>query len=235
MEVLSWGVCTHGETGHGLLPEAKVEEPTPVEELSGKRILQISSMNYHSLALTEEGEVFAWGHNGWRQCGSNGSGSDGLMNVMVSPPEAVPIPLKDPKAHVVQAECGGYHCLVLASDGTVYSWGRNTFGQLGLGHTNLPDTPQLVRALVGRPVAYVKAGRSFSVALTEEGEVLCWGLGMHGQLGTGSLANGLFPARVGGPLAALPVLRGQCGNRHCCALAESGDVYYWGQSYDTKE
>eukprot|EP00668_Euglena_longa_P032098 GGOE01041385.1.p1 GENE.GGOE01041385.1~~GGOE01041385.1.p1 ORF type:complete len:562 (-),score=144.02 GGOE01041385.1:105-1790(-) len=197
-----------------------LQEPQVLEPLVGKDIVSISSCNYHNLALSSAGVLWAWGKNTWGQCGT---GSD---NVAVLP-TVVEFDGDEPVV-VEQAECGGYHSIVLSSAGDVYTWGRNTFGQLGAGNLTQYNRPILVETLRGKGVTQVRAGRSFSLALDEKGLVYSWGLGVHGQLGHGNAVNYGTPkiiATLSGLSCALLV----CGNRHCCAMTDDGEVYFWGQ------
>lgn len=65
--------------------------------------------------------------------------------------------------------------MYIVSDGKIFSWGDNKFGQLGLGHTLQQDTPQLIASLKGIPVAQVVCGGSHSFLLSKSGALFGWG------------------------------------------------------------
>lgn len=221
LDVLSWGCNAEGEAGHPGGP-SEVPEPRVLEVLRGAGIVAIASANYHTLALSRDGNVWAWGKNGWGQCGV-----DSVTATVL--PTLVKFPSTDRGPVVItQVACGGYHSLALSAAGPVYAWGRNTFGQLGIGSTAQLAAPASIDELTDKGIVQVRAGRSFSVALDERGQVYSWGLGVHGQLGHGNNNNLVLPTVIAS-LAASSFALLQCGNRHCCALRDDGDVFLWGQ------
>jgi alpha-tubulin suppressor-like RCC1 family protein len=140
---------------------------------------QSGEMN--SLALKSDGTVWAWGTNGYGMLG-DGSIIDRLL----------PVQVKDTAgtgylSGIVAIAAGDDQSLALKSDGTVWAWGQNTYGQLGDGTTINMLTP--VRVVGINSVASVSAGNSFSVALKYDGTVWTWGLNDQGQLGTGNTTN----------------------------------------------
>jgi alpha-tubulin suppressor-like RCC1 family protein len=79
----------------------------------------------------------------------------------------------------VTAICGGeVHTIALDSDGAVWSWGRNYYGQLGAGDKYDSKTPMKVSVLTD--VTAVAAGRGHSIVLKSDGKVWCWGLNIAG-------------------------------------------------------
>uniref|UniRef100_A0A8D0YU00 Uncharacterized protein n=1 Tax=Sus scrofa TaxID=9823 RepID=A0A8D0YU00_PIG len=84
---------------------------------------------------------------------------------------------------IIQVSCGHYHSLALSEDGQVFSWGKNSDGQLGLGK-EVPSqaSPQRVRSLEGIPLAQVAAGGAHSFALSLPGTSFGWGSNRAGQL-----------------------------------------------------
>ncbi|KAM7295512.1 uncharacterized protein ISCGN_025012 [Ixodes scapularis] len=82
---------------------------------------------------------------------------------------------------IAQIACGSNHAAIVTKEGQVYTWGRNTEGQLGLGHRKDQKSPQLVASL-GK-VVQVCCGRDFTVALDAQGKVWAWGQNDAGQLG----------------------------------------------------
>jgi E3 ubiquitin-protein ligase HERC4 len=95
---------------------------------------------------------------------------------------------------VLSIATGGHHCLALCEGGCVYSWGDNSHGQLGLGHSTNISAPALIRALTLRAtldkmvVEEVVTGVEHSMARTACGVVFSWGGNVTGQLGRDSCA-----------------------------------------------
>ena len=93
---------------------------------------------------------------------------------------------------------GGWrHTAAVTSDGRLFSWGWNRFGQLGLGHLVDMHKPTLVSpTLVPGAVAMVACGWRHTVAATESGAVYAWGRGVNGQLGLGINEDVYAPAQL---------------------------------------
>jgi alpha-tubulin suppressor-like RCC1 family protein len=74
----------------------------------------------HSLALTKEGQLFSWGNNSYGQLGRSTTSSSPLL-----------VSFPDPNTRVVQVACGAFYSAALTDDGSVYTWGSNSYRQLG--------------------------------------------------------------------------------------------------------
>ncbi|KAK3841124.1 MAG: regulator of chromosome condensation 1/beta-lactamase-inhibitor protein II [Linnemannia gamsii] len=88
----------------------------------------------------------------------------------------------------VRVWAGEAHFLALDQDGTLHSWGSGRHGQLGHGDLVSKLFPEPIEALEGIRIADAACGASFSVALSETGDVYTFGLNDHGQLGIGNAA-----------------------------------------------
>ncbi|XP_023667236.1 RCC1 and BTB domain-containing protein 1-like isoform X2 [Paramormyrops kingsleyae] len=194
--------------------------PKKVECLTGKRVLSFSfGSGPHIMLATEEGELFAWGHNGYNQLG-NGTTNQSMVPILLS------ANFLDKK--VVEVACGSHHSLARTCEGEVYAWGFNNCGQVGSGSTANQPTPRKVSScLQNRVVISIACGQSSSMAVLDNGEVCGWGYSGNGQLGLGNNANQLSPCR----LAALQnfcVIQVAFGNAHTMALTDGGLLYAWG-------
>ncbi|MDZ7815310.1 MAG: hypothetical protein U5N86_04665 [Planctomycetota bacterium] len=124
--------------------------------------------------------------------------------------------------------CGISHSLALYSDGSVYAWGRNDDGQLGLGDEVDRDTPTLVGALSDKDVISLTAGTDHSFALCSDGSVYAWGYNGQGQLGLGDNVDRDIPTLVGLlPIMDVISLAAQV-LLHSLAPCSDGSVYAWG-------
>jgi hypothetical protein len=112
---------------------------------------------------------------------------------------------------------------VVAGGGQVWTWGENTYGQLGTRNYADSATPVQVSNLSG--VTQVAAGEDHTVALTGEGQVWAWGLNMDGQLGNGATTESSTPVQVAGPANPTQIAG---GDYHTVALANDGKVWVWG-------
>ncbi|KAM4031948.1 RCC1 and BTB domain-containing protein 1-like [Anomaloglossus baeobatrachus] len=161
--------------------------PRRLDILCGKKITGISyGSGPHVLVCTEDGELYAWGHNGYNQLG-NGNTVQGTVPIQIC------VELKK----VMQVACGSHHSMVLTSEGEVFAWGYNNCGQIGSGTTANQPTPRRVCAqLQTKVVIAIAAGPTCSMAITDNGQVYGWGYNGTGQLGVGGTGNQLIPCKV---------------------------------------
>ncbi|WP_253908853.1 RCC1 domain-containing protein [Corallococcus exiguus] len=165
----------------------------------------------HTVALKQDGTVWAWGRNADGQLG------DGTTTARPTPAQALGV------TGVTALVAGGYHTVALKQDGTVWAWGRNAEGQLGDGTTTARSTPVQVQGLTG--VAVVVAGGYHTLALKQDGTVWAWGHNAAGQLGDGTWVNRLTPVQLQGLSGAAALV---AGVYHTVALKQDGTVWAWG-------
>jgi alpha-tubulin suppressor-like RCC1 family protein len=124
----------------------------------------------------------------------------------------------------VKLSSGLYHSLALASDGSVYAWGYNGYGQLGNGSTITSTIPVQVSIPAGVSFQSIAAGYDHSLAVATDGSVYAWGNNSHGQLGDGSTTTRLTPVQATIPTGVI-VQSIAAGYHHSLALATDGSVY----------
>jgi alpha-tubulin suppressor-like RCC1 family protein len=229
--VYAWGNNDRGQLGDS----TPGSNSTPVKVgglLSGITVTAIAAGELHSLALSSDGNVYAWGNNDRGQLGDD--------TTTFSPtPVKVGGLLSGIKVTALTA--GSYYSLAAGSDGNVYAWGDNPNGQLGDGTTTGSPTPVKVTGLFsGVTVTALAAGRSHSLALRSDGSVYAWGDNMDGQLGDNTTqprstaAPVCAPGRAGcatDPTARLTgVTAIAAGGYHSLAAGSDGTVYAWGNN-----
>lgn len=127
---------------------------------------------------------------------------------------------------VVAIAGGGYHSLALKSDGTVWAWGWNAYGQLGNGTTTNSSVPVQVSGL-GNASSIASGPASFhSLVVRSDGTVWAWGTNFWGQLGNGSTTNSSIPVQVSGLTNTSSIAAG--GNGYGLALQSDGTAWAWG-------
>uniref|UniRef100_A0A672ZGY1 Regulator of chromosome condensation (RCC1) and BTB (POZ) domain containing protein 1 n=1 Tax=Sphaeramia orbicularis TaxID=375764 RepID=A0A672ZGY1_9TELE len=196
--------------------------PKELDLLRGKKVVGLSyGCGPHVLLVTADGQLFAWGHNGYGQLG-NGTTNQGMSPVLLSGN------LLSKK--VQEVACGSHHSMALTQDGEVFAWGYNNCGQIGSGSTaNQPYPKKVGSFLLGKTTVGIACGQSSSMALLSNGEVYGWGYNGNGHLGIGNNANQLTPCRVT-TLQGLCIQQIVSGWGHCLALTDEGLLYAWGSN-----
>ena len=233
--IYTWGRNEYGQLGNGVtatnspVPVAVKTAGTPME---GKTITQLSAKVWYALALASDGTVYSWGFNSWGQLGNGTSGAANNASAPVAVKTAgTPMEGKT----IVQVAAGATHSLALATDGTIYAWGKNEYGQLGNDSTTNSPVPVAVKTagtpMDGKTIIQIHAGYEHSLALASDGTVYAWGRNNSGQLGKNDATDAHIPAAVqtlGTPMAGKVIVQLAAGNSQSMALASDGTVYTWG-------
>eukprot|EP01116_Phalansterium_solitarium_P024468 TRINITY_DN898_c0_g1_i9.p1 TRINITY_DN898_c0_g1~~TRINITY_DN898_c0_g1_i9.p1 ORF type:complete len:247 (-),score=32.91 TRINITY_DN898_c0_g1_i9:450-1190(-) len=168
----------------------------------------------------------AWGYNGYGQLGVGqlGLGHDNHMNTpqtvaMLSSMNTPQLVAALSGKKVVAIAAGSSHSLVLLASGKVMAWGYNGLGQLGLGHDNNMNTPQLVAMLSDKKVVAIAAGLHHSLVLLASGK--------QGQLGL-EHKNHMNTPQLVTTLSGKKVVAIAAGEFHSLVLLASGEVMAWG-------
>ncbi|WPB74364.1 RCC1 repeat-containing protein [Archangium violaceum] len=208
--VWGWGDTSDGQFG----PQLPTASPVRVEGLSG--MVAVTAGPTFSMALREDGTVWGLGRNGYGQLGwPNDFG-------IHTAPRQVP-----DLTGVVTLSAGDAHVLALREDGTVWAWGSNSRGQLGV-ETSLTSryTPAPVPGLTD--VVAISAGQSSNLALRRDGTVWGWGDNSLGQLGDGTRLSRYTPA----PVAGLTDVVGLMSTSYGTSLVVRRDGTVWGFGYN---
>jgi alpha-tubulin suppressor-like RCC1 family protein len=207
-----------------------------LESIEEPRHKFIAAGGDHSLAVTCSGQVYAWGGNTSWQCGQ---GEDDLEDYGDCSPNPVhtgydvPIPVNT--ANAVEVVGGGFHSMVLMNwGGSVYAWGSNSDGQLGIGRDY--DYTCIPRGVMAN-VTKLAAGLNHSLAVVEEygrRSLWAWGANGRGQLGIGTKDDHTVPYQVLGPHDGgedylTDVVDVAAGDHHTLAVKGNGTVYAWGE------
>ncbi len=163
-----WGVLGNRKNDSNLEYE-KIYKPELNEYLINKQIIDICCGYSHSLVLTNSGEVYAWGWNVWGQIGNGRSGEN----------ECQLIPIKVNgfnNEKVVMISYGFWYSTALTESGRVFSWGNNSYGQLGL---NTPDDciekPSVMLLSNELSIKKISCGRNHCLLLTSDENIYWFG------------------------------------------------------------
>ncbi|GIG35289.1 RCC1 domain-containing protein [Cellulomonas pakistanensis] len=194
-----------------------------IEATDPPAFVQVSTGDAHTLAVTADGVVHAWGTGGLGQLGLG----DVTEALEPTPIDRAAFDGDD----VVEVAAGADHSIARTRGGAVYTWGGNWYGQLGLGPgagLGGSATPARVALPAGAgAVVQVDAGQHFAVAVSETG-VYTWGRGQFGRLGTGSLDDVRTPTLVAEQLGGSPVAQVSAGRATVIARTASGVAWAWG-------
>lgn len=199
---------------------------------SGVTITKVAAGQWHTLFLASDGSVWA--------CGLNLQGQVGLDPAQSGPRVTIATRVEGISGEVTDIAAGYYHSLVRTSDGSLWAWGSNTYGELGI-ETNQQSSfrPVRIQTEAGTPltgVSHIAGGASFTLACMDDSSVLAWGNNMAGQLGVDIGDHSCHPVNVKAPLGVLGYLTGikdvAAGAGHSLALTEEGCVFSWGSNSD---
>ena len=121
--------------------------------------------------------------------------------------------------------CGQYHTITFSDDGTVYSFGRNEEGSLGLGTKKNVSLPTPIPNL--SKIFLVSCGWNFTVCVDNERFIWSFGGNSDGQLGTGNRANFDVPQKI---LNIPPVLSVSCGSGHTLIITTDSNLWSFGRN-----
>jgi len=188
-----WSHSRYGQLNDTLATKAMI--PVAVDSnglLKNKTVLAIDSGDVSSCLIASDYQVYCWGYNNFGELGNN-STNNSLSAVAVDTSGV----LKAKK--ITSIAVGGFHACALASDGTVYCWGKNNHGQLGDGSKNdslVPVAVDVSGVLTGKELISITAYSNHTCALSSDGDAYCWGENDDGELGNNSNEDSNIPVAV---------------------------------------
>ena len=165
-KVFAWGKGEDGTLGLG--DRSTVLTPRLVEAVLRQPIAEMTCRGAHVLALTEKGQLWAWGRNEDGQLGTRRTVQAPREHTHHATPERVAALMGVAVRHVA---CGRCHSLALDEGGRLYSWGGNDDGALGHGDTLSRPSPTVVRAFATQTVLALACGSRHTLALVRDATV----------------------------------------------------------------
>jgi alpha-tubulin suppressor-like RCC1 family protein len=232
--VWTWGANASGQLGIGSTDSSTHAAPVQVKLNSTTFLTGMSLAGAgasHSLAVRKsDGSVFGWGSNSAGQLGDNST------TTKTYPVQAKTTASGNPVlTGIIDIAGGSTHTLALKADGTVWTWGSNSSGQLGDGSTKSRQLAAQVKTasstFLGGIIA-IAAGDNFCAALRSDGTVWAWGDNGSGQIGVGSTHTQKYAVQVtlSGGAALSGIADFACGSSHVIALKTDGAVWSWGNN-----
>lgn len=187
--------------------------------LRGQQAVRSACGFYHTLTLTDAGQLYSYG---WGAYGQLGHGNEKDQKV---PRLIAALKLKP----VAQMSCGYYHSACCTDDGMLYTWGCGEDGQLGHGDVLNSIVPRMVKALRDKITVQIQCGYYHTLAIPDTWELYTWGWGENGRLGHGNTKSALKPKRVEALVRAKArVVAAAGGLGHSACITADGGLHVWG-------
>ena len=206
-----WGYNNYGQLGDGTTTNSSV----PIKIMDN--VSSVSLGEYHSAAITTDGSLYMWGRNNYGQLG-NGKSNEYAYVYDPEIDSALPIKIMD---NVFSVNLGDDYSAAITTDGSLYTWGRNNYGQLGDGATTNSSVPIKIMD----NISSIDFGHYMSAAITTDGSLYTWGRGFYGQLGNGTEENSLTPIKIMDNVIDVDI-----GFGHTGAITTGGSLYMWGKN-----
>lgn len=171
----------------------------------------------HTVALKADGTVWSWGY-----------GADGQMGNNTLYPSPCLSPVQADITDVKYIAVGNANTFAIKTDGTLWAWGFNGNGELGLGDTASRSVPTQVTGLAG-VIQVAGTNGGFTACLLDTGAVWAWGYNNKGQLGNGTINNSTVPVQsTASDFADIREI--DLGSEHVVARKDDGTVWTWGNN-----
>ncbi|MCL2089258.1 MAG: Ig-like domain-containing protein [Oscillospiraceae bacterium] len=239
--VWAWGANNSGQLGTGNTTASNIPVPVGTSVPLFENIIAVSAGQDYSLALKNDGTVWSWGANNFGQLGQSST------TPSITAPAQVRVS-GGMLSNIIDIDAGTYHSAAVSSEGRVFTWGNNYYGQLGnhptAAQNNILNSTFAIQARKTSDVnsffddiAEVSAGNGFTVARSKDnGFIWVWGRNDYGQLGRGNVSSSptnYVPSRVS--LDMRTTLDGitsvKAGSEYVTALRKDGTVWSWGNNF----
>ena len=174
----TWGYCEYGQLGINNRPTMIC---TPVTTFAGgTNWKQVACGEYYTAAIKTDGTLWTWGQNSYGQLGINTASGDITLS------KCIPVTTFVGGTNWKQVSCGNKHTASIKTDGTLWTWGNNYRGQLGINNTTTPICTPVTTFAGGTNWKQVAGGGYFTAAIKTDGTLWTWGQNNFGQLGVNS-------------------------------------------------
>ena len=182
---------------------------------------RIAAGDKHTCAIAVNDTIWCWGDNSLSQLGS----SEFTDAPSFTPVQTAALPGSRIAKRIV---AGANHTCVLATDGTVWCWGDNGWGSLGVAGGTQADP---VQVSLGLGATMIAAGGSTTCAVLSDNGLKCWGRNHRGQLGNGTWGTTPVntPVYTSFVPASFTVAHLEIGSTHSCAISTIGIAWCWGE------
>ncbi|XP_059433394.1 ultraviolet-B receptor UVR8 [Corylus avellana] len=180
-ELYGWGWGRYGNLGLGDRNDRLV--PENVSAVNGEKMVMVACGWRHTISVSSSGALYTYGWSKYGQLG-HGDFEDHLV------PHKLEALCDN---HISQISGGWRHTMALTSDGKLYGWGWNKFGQVGVGDNVDHCSPVQVKFPHEQKAIQISCGWRHTLAVSERQNVFSWGRGTNGQLGHGETVDWNIP------------------------------------------
>jgi alpha-tubulin suppressor-like RCC1 family protein len=217
----AWSIVTAGTFAAMLLAfpgAASAGSARPAHALATGAPLwnHVAAGAYHTCGIQLGNTLWCWGYNYYGQLGI---GHGGWLNQ--------PGEVAGPAAGWTSVMAGGFHSCATRKDGSLWCWGRNDSGQLGIGSWADQNRPEKVTSPAPAGWASVTGGAFHTCAIRTDSTLWCWGSSESGQLGLGNTTDQDLPQQVTTPAPA-GWTSVTAGDDHTCATRTDSTLWCWG-------
>ena len=239
--VYAWGNNNNGELGNGttnvippkpLITKAgsnaakqlsttatAIDNTRPGEALlpSGVTAIAVSAGGGFSLAIGSDGNLYSWGFNFQGELGDNTYDDKNIPELIHLSAGVTPVAIS----------AGALHSLAIGSDGNLYAWGSDVYGQLGDGIPIFArNVPELIHLSAGVTPTAISAGTDASLAIGSDGNLYAWGENRNGSVGDGTTTQRNTPEII--TLAPGVTPTAISTYQHSLVIGSDGNLYSWG-------
>jgi len=245
-DLWAWGQNNYGQVGNG----TKIDQETPVQITGTNSIINptitvafenVYGKNNTFIALDENGDLWGWGYNYDGQVG-NGNNNNQTIPIQITGSNSINPSITIDFVNVYE---NSYTFIALDSNGDLWGWGWNHYGQVGNGTKSNQLTPIQITGSNSTINSEITVGfeevcenGETNIALDENGDLWGWGNNNIGQIGTGNKINQDFPIQITGsnsiinPGIIVDFVEVYGNYATFIALDESGDLWGWGNNSD---
>jgi rubredoxin len=178
----TWGNDSYGQLGDSTISHRS----SPIQTIAGgTNWKQVACGGYHTAAIKTDGTLWTWGYN-----------FSGLLGDSTSDSKSSPVQTIAGGTNWKQLSCGSFYIAAIKTDGTLWSWGNNTNGQLGNSTLGIPISSPVQTIAGGTNWKQVAAGYSHTTAIKTDGTLWTWGNNNNGQLGDSTISHRSSPIQT---------------------------------------
>jgi len=224
----AWGNNEYGQLGIG---ETADTTPTPTRIGTDSDWAMVAAgIRHHTAAIRTDGTLWVWGRK------DRYSGWPPVIHQIIQDYGNTPVQV-GADANWAYVAVGGSYIMAIQTDGSLWAWGRNCMGQLGIGEAGAA-TYRLTPTRVGTGANWVSvaAGGSHTLAVQADGSLWAWGANWSGQLGAGDAGEITWDDSYGYEVLLTPTRIGMgasvaAGGSHSLAIRTDGSLWAWGGNW----